>query len=208
MSPVWCHQFSGTSPSKYLPEKRNTSTYYKYAIRLKISSWLFLSFSPFIGAENKFRTIWFPYWKKKPHLWTLCVLGFLIWTFSKSVVVILFLLCVFVQHKCYIDDTLKPPFTTHYPVCSTTVKVYDKWSQYNVISGHCARVVVLMQTAILCWWEVALACATQHPPYSSILHTNVPQSSSHTANVQMRCLVIYSMYTFDTSAKYPVIRQL
>lgn len=65
-----------------------------------------------------------------------------------------------------------------------------------------------MQTAILCWWELALACATQHPPHSSILHTNVPQASSHTANVQMRCLVIYSTYTFDTSAKYPVKQQL
>lgn len=116
--------------------------------------------------------------------------------------------CVFVQYKYCIDDTLKPPFATHYLVCPTPFKVYGKLSQFTVISGHYALVVVLMHTAILCWWELALACATQHPPHSSILHTNVPQASSHTANVQMRCLVIYSMYTFDTSAKYPIIQQL
>lgn len=112
-------------------------------------------------------------------------------------------LCVCVWYQCRAGDTLKPPFTTHNPVCSTPAKVYAKLSQFAVISGHCALVGawVSMQTAILCWWELALACATQHPPHSSILHTNVPQASSHTANVQMRCLVIYSMYTFDTSAK-------
>lgn len=132
------------------------------------------------------------------------MLGLLILTFSYSVVIT----CVFVQYKCFMDDTLNAPISTHYPVCSTTVQVSDKWSQYNVISAHCALVVVWMQTAILCWWELALACATQHPPHSSILHTNVPQASSHTANVQMRCLVIYSTYTFDTSAKYPVNQQL
>lgn len=102
---------------------------------------------------------------------------------------------------------VKPPFTTHCPVGSTPVELYGTLARFTVIFAHYALVVVLMQTAILCWWELALACATQHPPHSSLLHTNVPQAS-HTANVQMRCLVMYSMYTFDTSAKYPVIRRL
>lgn len=144
-------------------------------------------------------------------LGTFHVLCFPVSTFSKNVVVILCFVCVcvFVWYQCRAGDTLKPPFTTHNPVCSTPAKVYAKLSQCAVISGHCALVGawVSMQTAIMCWWELALACATQHPPHSSILHTNVPQASSHTANVQMRCLVIYSMYTFDTSAKNPVIQE-
>lgn len=122
---------------------------------------------------------------------------------------IVFTVCVFGTIVALMTGhTVRPPLTTHCPVGSTPVKVYATLSQFTVIFAHYALVVVLMQTAILCWWELALACATQHPPHSSLLHTNVPQASSHTANVQMRCLVMYSMYTFDTSAKYPVIRRL
>lgn len=125
-----------------------------------------------------------------------------------TVVAILCLLgvcvCVFVSSsmQLYWSDSNHPlPSLLH------TWKGFTVHYHNSVIFFHCA-LVVWMQTAILCWWELALACATQHPPHSSLLHTNVPQASSHTANVQMRCLVIYSMYTFDTSAIYPIIWQL
>lgn len=39
------------------------------------------------------------------------------------------------------------------------------------------------------WRELALACATRHPPHSYIPHIHPPRASSHIANVQMRCLV-------------------
>lgn len=125
-----------------------------------------------------------------------------------TVVAILCLLgvgvCVCLLINATVLIRLKPPTTQPAPHLK---RFYGTLTQFTVILFHCA-LVVWMQTAILCWWELALACATQHPPHSSLLHTNVPQASSHTANVQLRCLVIYSMYTFDTSAIYPIIRQL
>lgn len=47
----------------------------------------------------------------------------------------------------------------------------------------------LIQTVFCVGGDVFLACATRQPPHSCIPRIHPPRASSHTANVQMRCLV-------------------
>lgn len=128
VSPAWCHQFSGTSPSKYLPGKRiqaditNMHSGFTQS-KNKLQTTFRLSFSPFIGEKHKLKMYLIYLLKEKNSSSVELSVGFV--NFN------IFLqccdyMCVFVQYKCFMDDTLDTPISTHYPVCSTTVQVSDK----------------------------------------------------------------------------------
>lgn len=75
VSPAWCHQFSGTSPSKYLPGKRIQAHITNMHLGFiqsenKLQAPFRLSFRPFIGEKHKLKMYLIYLLKEKTvHLW-------------------------------------------------------------------------------------------------------------------------------------------
>lgn len=77
--------------------------------------------------------------------------------------------------------------------CETPGRCWRSSFQVPYLATKTASLYLNANCHFVCWRELVLACATQHPPHSYILHIYLAAASSHIANVPMRCLVFLSI---------------